>query len=52
MWFGSALSMIAIALINRNTANGNELYAINSVMKLLDDVVIIPSAYFYLLSGG
>ena len=60
MWFGTALSMIAIclqqrfaiALMNWNTPNGDELYAINSVMKLLDDVVIIPSAFFSLLSGG
>ena len=52
MWFGTALSMIAIALMNWNTANGDELYAINSVMKLLDDVVIIPSAFFSLLSGA
>ena len=29
MWFGTALCMIAIALMNRNTPNGDELYAIN-----------------------
>ncbi len=52
MWFGTALCMIVIALMNRNTPNGDELYAINSVMKLLDDVVIIPSATFSLLTGG
>ncbi|MGB3655934.1 MAG: hypothetical protein WBA41_32625 [Rivularia sp. (in: cyanobacteria)] len=52
MWFGTALCMIAIALMNRNTSNGDELYAINSVMKLLDDVVIIPSAILSLLSGA
>ncbi len=37
MWFGTALSMIAIALMNRNTTNGDELYAINSVMKLYSE---------------
>ncbi|MEA5593226.1 hypothetical protein [Rivularia sp. UHCC 0363] len=52
MWFGTALCMIAIALMNRNTPNGDELYAINSVLKLLDDVVIIPSAILSLLSGA
>lgn len=52
IWFGTALCMIAIALMNRNTINGDELYAINSVMKLLDDFVIIPSATLSLLSGG
>jgi hypothetical protein len=52
MWFGTAFCMIVISLMNRNTPNGDELYAINSVMKLLDDVVIIPSAILSLLSGG
>ena len=52
IWFGTALCMIVIALMNRNTTNGDELYAINSVMKLLDDFVIIPSANLSLLSGG
>ena len=52
MWFGTALSMIVIALMNRNTTNGDELHAINSIMQLLDDVVIIPSAFFSLVSGG
>jgi hypothetical protein len=52
IWFGTALCMIAIALSNRNTPNGDELYAINSVMKLLDDFVIIPSATLSLITGG
>ena len=52
IWFGTALSMIVTALMNQNTTNGDELHAINSIMQLLDDVVIIPSAFFSLLSGG
>ncbi|MER3495155.1 MAG: hypothetical protein C4323_25050 [Mastigocladus sp. ERB_26_2] len=32
--------------------NGDELYAINSVLKLLDDFVIIPAANLSLLTGG
>jgi hypothetical protein len=52
IWFGTALCMIAIALSNRNTPNGDELYAINSVLKLLDDFVIIPAANLALLTGG
>ncbi|MEC4814921.1 MAG: hypothetical protein SAK29_16820 [Scytonema sp. PMC 1069.18] len=52
IWFGTVLCMIAIALSNRNTSNGDELYAINSVMKLLDDFVIIPSAVLALSTGG
>ncbi|MBW4633677.1 MAG: hypothetical protein KME30_17800 [Iphinoe sp. HA4291-MV1] len=52
IWFGTALCMIAVALSNRNTLNGDELYAINAVMKLLDDFVIIPSAILSLMTGG
>ncbi len=44
--------MVAIAFSNRNTINGDELYAINSVLKLLDDFVIIPTANLALLTGG
>ncbi len=52
IWFGTSLCMIAITLANRNTFNGDELYAINSILKLLDDFVIIPSAGLSLLTGG
>lgn len=52
IWFGTALCMVAIAWSNRETPNGDELYAINAIMKLLDDVVIIPSANLALLTGG
>lgn len=52
IWFGTALCMIVITLNNRNTSNGDRLYAINSVLKLLDDFVIIPSATLSLLTGG
>ncbi|MGH2414380.1 MAG: hypothetical protein ACREPR_03090 [Brasilonema sp.] len=52
IWFGTALCMIAIALSNQNTPNGDELYAVNAVMKLLDDLVIIPSAVLSLMTGG
>ena len=52
IWVGAALSMIAITLSNQNTPDGDRLYAINSVMKLLDDYIIIPSANLSLLTGG
>lgn len=52
IWFGTALCMVAIALSNRNTPNGDHLYAINSVLKLLDDWVIIPCATLSLITGG
>ena len=52
LWFGTALSMVIIALSNRNTTNGDELYAINSIVKLLDDFIVIPAAVGSLLTGG
>ncbi|NEQ23962.1 MAG: hypothetical protein F6K28_33500 [Microcoleus sp. SIO2G3] len=52
IWFGTSLCMIAVTLANRNTSNGDELYAINSILKLLDDFIIIPSAGLSLLTGG
>ncbi|MEM7726574.1 MAG: hypothetical protein AAF208_09405 [Cyanobacteria bacterium P01_A01_bin.45] len=50
-WFGTALCMIAISLMKSDIASGDELYALNAVMKMLDDFVIIPSAILSLLSG-
>jgi hypothetical protein len=44
--------MVVVALRNRNTTNGDELFAINSVLKLLDDFVIIPSATLSSITGG
>ncbi|MGL5806722.1 MAG: hypothetical protein ACRC2R_04350 [Xenococcaceae cyanobacterium] len=52
IWFGTALVMVAIAWKNQYTENGESLYAIHSVLKLLDDFVIIPSATLSLLSGA
>ncbi|MBW4611387.1 MAG: hypothetical protein KME22_30400 [Hassallia sp. WJT32-NPBG1] len=52
IWFGTALCMVIIAWSNRNTPNGDELYAINSILKRLDDFVIIPSANLSLFTGG
>lgn len=44
--------MVLIAWSNRNTTNGDELFAINSVLKLLDDFVIIPSATLSSMTGA
>lgn len=51
-WFGTSLCMVLIALSNRQTLNGDELYAVNAVLKLLDDFVIIPSATLSTITGG
>ena len=51
-WFGTAICMIAISLSNSNTTNGDTLYAINSILKTLDDFIIIPTAIASLLTGA
>lgn len=52
IWFGTSLCMVLIASSNQQTGNGDELYAINSVLKLLDDWIIIPSATLSLVTGA
>ena len=44
LWTGTVLSMFLIALRNKDTANSEILFALNSAINLLDDVVVIPSA--------
>lgn len=53
IWFGTALCMVAIAVVKGGQpGSGDELYAINSILKFLDDFVIIPAANLSLLTGG
>lgn len=53
IWFGTALCMVAVALAKGGKSfNGDELYAINYVLKFLDDFIIIPAANLSLLTGG
>lgn len=44
LWAGAVLSMFLIAFRNKDTANSDILFALNSVINLLDDVVVIPAA--------
>lgn len=52
LWLGTAFCIVAVAIAKRNTLSGDELYAINSVLKFMDDWVIIPTATLSLLTGG
>lgn len=52
IWFGTAVCMVFISVLNRNTTDGTTLYALNTVLKNLDDFVIIPAATLSLLSGA
>jgi hypothetical protein len=44
LWTGTVLSMFLIALRNNNTANADILFALNWVINLLDDFIVIPAA--------
>jgi hypothetical protein len=44
LWTGTVLSMFLIALRNNSTANADILFALNSVINLLDDFIVIPAA--------
>lgn len=44
LWTGTVLSMALVALRNRNTLDDEALYALNSIINVLDDFVVIPSA--------
>jgi hypothetical protein len=52
MWLGTALCLVTVAIVKRDTPNGDELYGINTALKLLDDWVIIPTAMLSLITGG
>ena len=44
LWTGTVLSMFLIAFRNKDTVNSDILFALNSAITLLDDVVVIPAA--------
>lgn len=44
LWTGTVLSMFLIALRNKDTTNSDILFALNSAINLLDDIVVIPAA--------
>lgn len=44
LWTGAVLSMFLIAFRNKDSTNADILFALNSVINLLDDFVVIPSA--------
>lgn len=50
-WIGAALSMVLLNFVKGHPVNGDELYAVNASLKLLDDFIIIPSAIGCLVTG-
>ncbi len=51
LWLGVAVAMLVMTIANLQTINGNELYTINAMVKLLDDFVVIPMAISSALTG-
>lgn len=51
IWVGVALAMVLMAFANLKTTNGDELYAVNAMVKMLDDFVVIPMAIASVLTG-
>lgn len=51
LWLGVALAMVLMAIANQEKTNGDELYAVNAMVKLLDDFVVIPMAISSALTG-
>jgi hypothetical protein len=51
VWIGTAVSMNVIQFAKGDLPNGDELYAVNACLKLIDDFIIIPSALGILLTG-
>lgn len=50
-WIGTAFSMLLLGFVKGYTPNGDELYAVNASIKLLDDFIIIPAAFGSLITG-
>ncbi len=50
-WMGAAVSMILLNFLSGNIINGDELYATNTAIKHIDDLIIIPAALGSLLTG-
>lgn len=50
-WVGTGISMMVLSLVNGHIQNGDELYAVNASIKVLDDYIIIPAALGSLITG-
>lgn len=52
IWLGTGLCLVAIAWSNLSSVEANGLHAINRSMKLLDTLVVVPSAIASLITGA
>lgn len=51
LWIGTAVSMMLLTFVRSHITNGDELWAVNTSIKLLDDFIIVPSAFGCLITG-
>jgi hypothetical protein len=51
VWIGAAASMILLNFVRGHISTGDELWAVNASIKLIDDYLIIPSAIGCLITG-
>jgi uncharacterized membrane protein len=50
-WIGAGISMLLLGFAKQQITNGDELYAVNAAIKLIDDYIVIPAAMGTLLTG-
>lgn len=51
IWVGAGICLLLLGFLKGHTPNGDELYAFNLAMKIIDDYIIIPSAMASLITG-
>ncbi len=51
MWIGAAASMVLLSFMRNHISNGEELWAVNMSVKLIDDYIVIPAAMGSLITG-
>lgn len=51
VWFGTALTMVAIGLYANQNSSGDALYTVQSLLAYLNDYLLMPAATLSILSG-
>jgi uncharacterized membrane protein len=50
-WIGAAMSMLAVMFLKGDARDGGELYGYHASVKLIDDFIIIASAFGCFITG-
>ena len=51
LWIGAAASMVLLNFVRGHAVSGDEIWAVNASIKLIDDFIIIPAAFGCLITG-